>query len=85
MKPEAKPAKSEIERLLAPDEVSEILGVPVTTLYRWRYHRSGPAALKVGKHLRYRPKDVEKFISDGATESLTHSDKEEISRRASSG
>ncbi len=61
--------KHRMEPLLRPEEVSEILGVPVTTLYRWRYHQTGPMALRVGRHLRYRLEDVEKFISDGAAES----------------
>ena len=84
MRSDPKQAKKEIERLLRPEEVAAILGVPVTTLYRWRYHRTGPVALRVGKHLRYRPKDVEKFISEGAAESSIHSDGEELSRHASS-
>jgi excisionase family DNA binding protein len=69
MKPDAKQAKKEIERLLRPEEVAAILGVPVTTLYRWRYHRTGPVALRVGKHLRYRAEDVQSYISAKAAES----------------
>ncbi len=40
-------------RLLTPLEVSEMLRIPVATLYRWRYVRKGPPALKLGRHLRY--------------------------------
>ncbi len=32
--------------------------VPVRTLYTWRYHRKGPWAHRVGRHLRYRWEDV---------------------------
>ena len=53
-------------RLLWPDEVAEILGVPVTTLYGWRYRQIGPTALKVGRHLRYRREDIERFISESS-------------------
>ena len=45
-------------RLLSTDEVSRFLVVPVTTLYAWRYKGTGPKALRVGKHLRYRMEDV---------------------------
>jgi excisionase family DNA binding protein len=39
-------------------DVSEYLGVPVATLYQWRTHGYGPAARRIGKHLRYKPDDV---------------------------
>ena len=32
----------ELERLLRPDEVAAILGVPLRTIYRWRSHQEGP-------------------------------------------
>lgn len=31
-----------------------LLGVPVKTLYQWRYKGVGPAGVRVGRHLRYR-------------------------------
>lgn len=56
-------AKTEpIERLLEPQEVAEILGVPISTLYRWKYARKGPQAIRVGKHLRYRREDVQRWL-----------------------
>ncbi|MBT4188039.1 MAG: helix-turn-helix domain-containing protein [Gemmatimonadales bacterium] len=48
-----------MERLLAPDEVTELLQIPKTTLYRWKYERIGPPIVKVGRHLRYRPEDLQ--------------------------
>jgi len=54
--------------LLTIEQVSDWLIVPVQTLYSWRKRRIGPAALKVGKHLRYRPDDVEQFLMDCAAE-----------------
>jgi predicted site-specific integrase-resolvase len=44
-----------MEQLLTPEEVSKVLQIPVKTLYRWRYHGTGPPAKKVGRHLRTRP------------------------------
>ena len=50
------------ERLLSPEEVAAFLGVPVKTLYQWRYKGGGPRGLRVGRHLRYRPADVERWL-----------------------
>jgi predicted DNA-binding transcriptional regulator AlpA len=51
-----KPA--EADRLWTAEETARFLGVPVPTLYRWRYHGTGPKAGRVGRHLRYLPADV---------------------------
>jgi excisionase family DNA binding protein len=51
-------------RLLWPGEVSDILGVPVATLYQWRRRSIGPPAIRVGRHLRYRPADLEAWLAD---------------------
>jgi excisionase family DNA binding protein len=52
-----------VQRLLTIDEVSDLLGVPVRTLYRWRQIGYGPTAGRIGKHLRYRADDVEAFVA----------------------
>jgi len=52
------------ESLLRPEEVAGYLGVPVPTLYAWRSRGDGPAALKVGRHLRYRRRDVERWLEE---------------------
>ena len=49
--------------LLSPESLSERLGgIPIDTIYRWNHQGTGPKALKVGKHLRYRPEDVEAWL-----------------------
>lgn len=52
-----------MEKLLTPDEVSEVLGIPKPTLYSART-RGGdyPPALKIGRHLRYRRSDIEAYL-----------------------
>jgi excisionase family DNA binding protein len=50
-----------MEKLLSPREVAELLGVPVRTLYDWRSDERPPAA-RIGKHLRFRPSDVEQWL-----------------------
>jgi len=49
-------------RLITVKELAAYLGVPVTTLYQWRYRREGPPGFRVGRHIRYRWSDVEKWI-----------------------
>lgn len=43
------------ERLWNVTEVSTYLGVPVATLYQWRYLGQGPPSFRVGRHVRYDP------------------------------
>ena len=45
------------DRLLTVEDLADWLGVPVATVYAWRYRRSGPPSYKVGRHLRYRRSD----------------------------
>lgn len=51
------------EPLLTVDQVAELLGgIPINTLYAWRYKHEGPPACRIGKHLRYRRGDVLAWI-----------------------
>jgi excisionase family DNA binding protein len=54
----AKETPAETDRLWTAEEVARFLGVPVPTLYRWRYQGTGPRPGRVGKHLRYDPAEV---------------------------
>lgn len=49
-------------RYLTPADLAELLGVPVSTVYQWRYQRTGPQGFRVGRHLRFDPKAVEAWI-----------------------
>jgi excisionase family DNA binding protein len=51
-----------IEPLWTVEDVARYLGVPVATLYQWRYRRTGPRAHRVGRHLRYDPSDVRAWL-----------------------
>lgn len=57
------------ERLLTIAEVADFLGVPVGTLYQWRHKRTGPKGIRVGRHVRYRPLEVEAWL-DSLTRGL---------------
>lgn len=39
--------------ILTPQEVSDLLHIPPSTLSDWRLHRAGPAYLRIGHHVRY--------------------------------
>lgn len=52
------------DRLLTIKEVADYLGVPVTTLYQWRYRGKGPPGLRVGRHVRYRRSDVDDWVEN---------------------
>lgn len=52
------------DRLWSTEEVAAFLGVPVTTLHRWRYVGTGPDAFKVGRHLRFDPEVVRRWLVD---------------------
>ncbi len=49
-------------------ELSELLGVPMSTLYAWRYRGEGPAGYRIGRHVRYRRSVVEAWIEAQADE-----------------
>ena len=52
------------EPIISAQELAEYLGVPVATIYAWRYRRQGPPGFRVGRHVRFRWSDVERWIED---------------------
>lgn len=54
----------QFETLMLPAEVAELLGVRPQTLTAWRHrHRGGKLPyVKIGRMVRYRAADVERFI-----------------------
>ena len=52
------------DRLWNAHDVSAFLGVPVATLHQWRYLGTGPDAFKVGRHLRYDPDAVRRWVAE---------------------
>lgn len=51
-----------LEPLLTVQELATYLGVPVATIYGWRYRRQGPPGFRIGRHLRFRRSDVEEWV-----------------------
>jgi excisionase family DNA binding protein len=54
------------DKLMSPRDVSEMLGIPVHTLYRWRYKGDGPAGYRVGRHVRYRREAIDAWLEQRA-------------------
>jgi excisionase family DNA binding protein len=52
------------DRLLTPYEVAVFLGVPLRTIYRWRSRGDGPRGYRIGRHVRYRVDDIERWLED---------------------
>jgi excisionase family DNA binding protein len=50
------------EALLSVAELAAFLGVPVATIYRWRHQRQGPIGYRIGRHIRYRTRDIEQWL-----------------------
>ena len=54
------------DKLMSLTDVSEMLGIPVHTLYRWRYMGDGPVGYRVGRHVRYRREALEAWLEQQA-------------------
>lgn len=50
------------EHLLSVAELADYLGVPIATVYRWRYQRQGPLGYRIGRHVRFRSSDVQRWL-----------------------
>lgn len=50
--------------LLSPAELAAYLGIPLATIYRWRSRGDGPCGIRVGRHVRYRVEDVERWLDE---------------------
>lgn len=50
------------DAMIGPNELADYLGVPIKTIYEWRYLGVGPAGYRIGRHVRYRITDVEQWL-----------------------
>src|SRR5437763_68838 len=51
-----------MEKMLSAAKVAEQLDVPEKTLADWRSRGLGPAYARIGRHVRYRPEDLERWV-----------------------
>jgi excisionase family DNA binding protein len=63
------------DRLITIQELAEYLGVPVATVYQWRYRKEGPTGFRVGRHVRYRWSEVEAWIEQQLADADRGSDR----------
>jgi excisionase family DNA binding protein len=54
--------------LATAEQVSEYLGVPPGTVDAWRTRGGGPRFSRVGRHVRYRWADVDRWLDQQANE-----------------
>jgi excisionase family DNA binding protein len=54
----------QLSQLLTVEDLAAYLEVPVATVYAWRHRRQGPPGFRVGRHLRFRWRDVERWIDE---------------------
>ncbi|HVK24982.1 MAG TPA: helix-turn-helix domain-containing protein [Actinokineospora sp.] len=57
--------EAKLRPLWSVEDVSAFLGVPVKTLYQWKWRGEGPPVRKVGRHLRYDPDAVTAWFNEG--------------------
>ena len=50
------------KKLLTPEEVCQLTGIPTATLSQWRYRKIGIPYLRIGRLVRYDTADVESFL-----------------------
>ena len=53
----------ELPELLSVRQLADYLDVPAATVYRWNYLGTGPQRIVVGRHVRYRRRDVERWLT----------------------
>jgi excisionase family DNA binding protein len=59
-------SKQEVEspsKLWSIGEAAEYLGIPASTLYKWRARRYGPTGHRIGRHVKYFPDEVRTWAS----------------------
>ncbi len=54
--------------LVSPQQLADYLGVPVGAIYAWNHYGTGPKRLKIGRHVRYRRIDIERWLTERETE-----------------
>lgn len=50
------------ERLLTEADLAERLNVPQRSVRLWRSNGTGPRSITIGRHVRYRPQDIESWL-----------------------
>jgi len=62
--PPASPGLLDRDGLITTAELAAFVSLPVQTLRQWRYLGVGPKAFRVGRHLRYEPAEVRRWLDE---------------------
>ncbi len=54
----------ELGELFTIPELANLLRVPPQTLRYWRNQHTGPASFKIGRHVRYRRGDIDRWLRE---------------------
>lgn len=55
-----------VDPLWTAKDLADYLGVPLQTVYDWRWKHAGPQGIKVGRHLRFRQSDIMAWLEQQA-------------------
>lgn len=58
------PTVAPSDEFLTTEQLAELLQVPVQTCRAWRHYGTGPKGVRLGRHVRYRRTDVDRWIED---------------------
>lgn len=50
------------DEMFSPEALGEYLKVPLQSVYGWNSKGTGPRRVKIGRHIRYRKRDVETWL-----------------------
>jgi len=53
-----------MKKLLDTLALSDLTGIPKGTFDQWAYLGRGPVYVRIGRHRRYRPEDVERWLDE---------------------
>jgi predicted DNA-binding transcriptional regulator AlpA len=59
--------------LVTPEELAAELRIVVATIYVWRTRSKGPSGFRVGRHLRYRRSEIDRWLTS-LGDTRTHTD-----------
>jgi hypothetical protein len=62
--PHPDPGLLDRDQLITTAELAVFLSIPPATLRQWRYLDVGPKALRVGRHVRYEPAEVRRWLRE---------------------
>src|SRR5690242_6827642 len=54
--------KEAMSTYMTTEQLAEYLTVPVNTIYQWRHRGTAPRAARLGRHLRWKQADVDRWI-----------------------